>query len=336
MKLVYTPVLGTGGAILESSSLSIPTMKKITIDDQNAGERIDKFLKEEFFLDMEMTRGEVIRKIKEGQILLNGKIVKPSYVLKEQDEISIENRKNEDRLVPNEKIKAEVVYQDENIIVVNKPAGLQVHPSDTEKENTLANGLVVEFPEIENIHDGSQDSWIRPGIVHRLDKDTSGAMVVARNEKTFFELKRKFADREIRKNYVALVYGHLEKEKGVVDEPIARAASFKKQKIATGRTKGTARPAVTEYRLLKRYEDFDFVEALPKTGRMHQIRVHLASMGNPIVGDAKYKRKNLSKPDGITRQLLHAQRLEFELWNKKYRFEAPLPEDFAVFLGSLD
>jgi len=311
-------------------------MKKITIDDQNAGERIDKFLKEEFFLDMEMTRGEVIRKIKEGQILLNGKIVKPSYVLKEQDEISIENRKNEDRLVPNEKIKAEVVYQDENIIVVNKPAGLQVHPSDTEKENTLANGLVVEFPEIENIHDGSQDSWIRPGIVHRLDKDTSGAMVVARNEKTFFELKRKFADREIRKNYVALVYGHLEKEKGVVDEPIARAASFKKQKIATGRTKGTARPAVTEYRLLKRYEDFDFVEALPKTGRMHQIRVHLASMGNPIVGDAKYKRKNLSKPDGITRQLLHAQRLEFELWNKKYRFEAPLPEDFAVFLGSLD
>lgn len=344
MKLVYTPVLGTGGAILESSSLSIPTMKKITIDEQSAGERIDKFLKKEFFLGMEITRGEVIRKIKDGQIMLNGKAVKPSYVLKEKDTISIENKKKEDEVVPNKEMQLEIIYQDENFIIVNKPAGLQVHPSDTEKENTLVNGLVVEFPEIKNIHDpstssgqvGSEDSWMRPGIVHRLDKDTSGVMVVARNEKTFTELKRKFADREIQKNYVAVVYGHLEKEKGVVDEPIARAASFKKQKIARGRTKGTARPAVTEYRLLKRYADFDFVEALPKTGRMHQIRVHLASMGNSIVGDAKYKRRNLVKPAGITRQLLHAQKLEFELWGKKYQFEAPLPGDFAGFLQSLD
>jgi len=311
-------------------------MKKIVIEEHNAGERIDKFLKEEFFLDMEITRGEVIRKIKDGQILLNGKVVKPSYVLKEQDKISIENKKKENKLISNEKIRTEIIYQDKNIIIVNKPAGLQVHPSDTEKENTLVNGLIVSFPEIENINDGSEEGWTRPGIVHRLDKDTSGVMVVARNKKAFVELKRKFADREIQKNYVAVVYGHLKKEKGVVDEPIARAASFKKQKIAQGRTKGTARPAVTEYRLLRRYEDFDLVEALPRTGRMHQIRVHLASLGNPIVGDGKYKRKNLEKVDGINRHLLHAQKLEFELWGKKYAFEAPLAEDFSRFVGTLD
>lgn len=321
-------------------------MKKIAIDENGAGERIDKFLssfvktpadkKEEFFLDMETTRGDVIRNIKEGRILLNNKIVKPSYILKERDEIHIDIKKEKEELIPNKNIKVEVIYQDENIIVVNKPSGLQVHPSDTEKENTLANALIVDFPEIKNVNDGSEGSFLRPGIVHRLDKDTSGVMVVARNKKTFDELKRKFADREIEKNYVALVYGHLEKTEGVIDAPIARAASFKKQKIARGKTKGIARPAVTEYRLLKRYGEFDFVEALPKTGRMHQIRVHLASLGNSIVGDAKYKRRNLIKPEKIERQLLHAQNLKFELYGKKYDFMADLPSDFSEFLQSLD
>jgi 23S rRNA-/tRNA-specific pseudouridylate synthase len=159
---------------------------------------------------------------------------------------------------------------------------------------------------------------------------------VARNQKTFVELKRKFADREIEKNYVALVYGHLEKKSGVVDAPIARSASFKKQKIAYGKIKGTARPAMTEYKLLKRYKGFDFVEALPKTGRMHQIRVHLAYLGHPIVGDAKYKRKDLILPKGVSRQLLHAQKLKFELWGKKYSFKAKLPKDFEAFIRSLD
>jgi len=310
-------------------------MKKIIIDENGAGERIDKFLKEEFFLDLETTRGDVIRNIKDGQILLNGKIVKPSYILKEQDEVMIDIRKEKEEVVLNKDIELEIIYQDENIIVVNKPAGLQVHPSDTEKKNTLVNALVVSFPEIKGVNDGSEGSWMRPGIVHRLDKDTSGAMVVAKNRKTFDELKRQFADREVEKNYVAVVYGNLEKKAGVVDAPIARAASFKKQKIARGKTKGTARPAVTEYRLLERYAEFDFVEVLPKTGRMHQIRVHLASLGHPIIGDVKYKRRNLICPEGVRRQLLHAQKLKFELNGRKYAFEAPVPRDFASFLENL-
>ena len=311
-------------------------MKKIIIIAEEVGQRIDLFLKEGVFENPEITRGDVIRQIKDGQILINGKIAKPSYRLREGDEIVIKIIKEKMEVLPNKKIKLEIIYQDENIIVVNKPAGMQVHPSDVEKENTLVNALVVDFSEIKKVHDGSEDSWMRPGIVHRLDKDTSGAIVVARNQKTFDELKRKFADREMEKNYVALVYGHLKKEAGVVDAPIARSASFKKQKIARGKMKGTARPALTEYKLLKRYQDFDLVEALPKSGRMHQIRVHLSSIGNPIVGDEKYKRKDLSIPVGVKRHLLHAQKLKFELNGKKYNFSADLPQDFQGFLDTID
>ncbi|EKE11519.1 MAG: hypothetical protein ACD_15C00066G0014 [uncultured bacterium] len=311
-------------------------MKKIVVDENGAGERIDKFLKEEFFLNVEKTRGDIIRNIKDGQILVNGKKVKPSYILKENDEIGMNIVKEKEKLIPNKNVKLKVIYQNKDFIIVNKPAGLQVHPSDSEKENTLVNALIVDFPEIMDVNDGSQDSWMRPGIVHRLDKDTSGIMVVAKNKKTFYELKKKFANREIRKNYVALVYGNLKDRQGTVDKPIARAASFKKQKIAEGRTKGVARTAVTEYNLIERYEEFDFVEVFPKTGRMHQIRVHLASLGNPIVGDMKYKRKNISQVAEVKRQLLHAQKLQFELWGQNFEFVADLPDDFASFLKGLD
>jgi 23S rRNA pseudouridine1911/1915/1917 synthase len=311
-------------------------MKKIIIDESNAGERIDKFLKEEFFLSAEITRGEVIRNIREGMILVDGKEVKPSYVLKEGDGIMIDIKKEKLELVANKDIKIDIVFQNKDFIIINKPAGLQVHPSDSEKENTLVNHLIIGFPEIKNINDGSQDSWMRPGIVHRLDKETSGIIVVARNKKTFDELKRQFADREIVKNYVALVYGNLEKKEGVVDKAIARSASFKKQKIAQGKMKGVARSAVTEYSLIKRYDGFDLVEAIPKTGRMHQIRVHMASMGHPIVGDRKYKRKNIIQQKSVKRHLLHAQNLQFELGGEKFSFRAELPDDFAGFLRGLD
>lgn len=311
-------------------------MKKLVIDEQGAGERIDKFLKEEFFLSEEITRGTVIRNIKEGSIQVNNVSVKPSYILKEGDVITVDMKKEEAKLIPNRDIKIDILFQNENFMIINKPAGLQVHPSDSEKEQTLTNALIIGFPEIAAVHDGSQDSWMRPGIVHRLDKDTSGIIVVAKNIKTFTELKRQFADREIIKNYVAVVYGNLERKSGVVDKAIARAASFKKQKIAQGKTKGLARTAITEYRVIRRYDEFDLVEAIPKTGRMHQIRVHLASLEHPIVGDRKYKRKNIVPQKMIKRHLLHAQRLEFELWGKKFQFSADLPDDFAEFLKGLD
>ncbi|MFA5993914.1 MAG: RluA family pseudouridine synthase [Parcubacteria group bacterium] len=311
-------------------------MKKIIIDEEGAGERIDKFLKEGFFLSEETTRGDIIRSIREGVIMVNEKAIKPSYILKEADEVVLNIVKEKEELIPNAKIQIAIVYQNDDFLIINKPAGLQVHPSDSEKEESVANALIVGFPEIKDINDGSQDSWMRPGIVHRLDKDTSGIMVVARNKKTFDELKRQFADREITKNYVALVYGNLENKMGVVDLPIARAASFKKQKIARGKTKGVARQAITEYNLLKRYAEFDFVEAIPKTGRMHQIRVHLASLGHPIVGDWKYRRKNIIQVAEVRRHLLHAQKLSFVLAGQQFDFIAELPDDFRGFLQGLD
>jgi len=311
-------------------------MESIIVTTGDVGQRVDLFLKEGVFSSEEITRGDVIRTIKGGNVTVNGKIVKPSYILKENDEVCAKMAEEIEEVIENTEMELEIIYQDDDLVVVNKPSGLTVHPTDVEKENTLVNALVVKFPEIRNINDGSQDSWMRPGIVHRLDKDTSGAIAVARNQKTFDELKRKFADREMEKNYVALVYGHLEKESGVIDAPIARSASFKKQKIARGKMKGTARGAVTEYKLLKRYEDYDLVEAYPKTGRMHQIRVHLSSIGNPVVGDEKYKRKDLSIPVGVERHFLHAQKLKFELFGKNYNFDAPLPKDFQDFINTLD
>lgn len=314
-------------------------MKKIIINRENYNERIDKFLAKEFF---SYTRGEIIRNIRIGNILVNNKKVKPSYILKETDVISSQSAVHSLRLIPNSNLKIKIIYQDKNIIVVNKPAGISVHPSTSSgqvpEKNTLVNFLVYRFPEIKNVGDPSTGSGqvnLRPGIIHRLDKDTSGVIVVARNQKTFDELKKLFQDRRIKKEYLAIVFGKLKNKKGMIEKSIARSRSYKKQTIANAKTKTKIRPAVTEYEVLKEYKNYSLVKVLPKTGRMHQIRVHLASLGHPIVGDQKYSHKNTKNPPEVTRQLLHAKKLEFKLFRKKYFFQAPLPEDFKKFLKNI-
>lgn len=307
-------------------------MKKIIITLNNSNHRLDKFLSREFVL---YTRGEIIRAIKAGDILVNNKIAKPSYILKVDDEIKVGKIKEIDELAPNEKIKLEVVYQDENIIAVDKPAGLAVHPTSKEKYNTLVNGLIACFPEIRNIGDGSKEAWTRPGIVHRLDKDTSGIMVVARNQSAFDKLKSLFQNRKINKKYLAIVYGKLSQKEGVIEKPIARAGNYRKQVIAGRKTKTKIRPAVTGYKVIKESRDFSLLEVAPRTGRMHQIRVHLASIGNPVVGDKIYGLKNKEIFKYIIRHLLHAKSLEFELEGKKYFLEAELPEEFRNFIEKI-
>lgn len=307
-------------------------MKKIIINLNNSNQRLDKFLSKEFVL---YTRGEIIRAIKAGDVLVNNKIAKPSYVLKVGDEIKVGKIKDKNELAPNKEIKLEVVYQDENIIAVNKPAGLAVHPTSREKYNTLVNGLVARFPEIKNIGDGSKEAWARPGIVHRLDKDTSGIMVVARNQNAFDKLKKIFQDRKINKKYLAIVWGKLSQKEGVIEKPIARAGNYRKQVIAGRKTKTKIRPAVTEHKVIKESKNYSLLEVMPRTGRMHQIRVHLASMGHPVVGDAVYGIKYKEDPEALTRHLLHAKSLEFELEGKKYFLEAEIPEEFRNFMGKL-
>lgn len=305
----------------------------IVVNKKNAGKRLDKFLKKEVFFNEKITRGEIIRQIKNRNILVNGKKVKPSYILKENDVVTEHITRNlEQKLIPNSKIKLEIIYQDKNIIVVNKPAGLQAHPDFHEKNNTLVNALIAKFPEIKNVGD---EPGLRPGIVHRLDKDTSGIIVIARNQKIFLELKNKFKNREIKKKYWAVVWGKL-MSPGIIDKPLARATNYRKQVIAGKKTKTKTRKAVTEYKIIKIGNDFSLLEVFPKTGRTHQIRVHLASIDHPIVGDKLYKLKRAKSNTGASRQLLHAKSLEFELGGRGYSFSAEIPPEFKQFLANLD
>lgn len=313
--------------------LGTMNMEKIIIGQDNEGQRIDKFLAKEFFL---YSRGEIIRRIKDGKVLVNNKSAKPSYLLEQGDAVMLENfsRQPEDKsLKGNSEMILDVLFENEDIIVINKPAGMQVHPSFNEKDNTLVNALIFFYPEIVNVHDGAQDAEMRPGIVHRLDKDTSGVMVVARNPEAFAALKGIFQNREVEKQYLAVAEGIFTEKTGVIEKPIARSTSYKKQVIARKNTKTIVRPAETHYRVIDELSGYSLVEVFPKTGRMHQIRVHLASIGHPVVGDAIYGLSNNEKEEKNTqRQLLHAQKLKFELFGKAYEFVSPLPDDFKEFI----
>ncbi len=282
----------------------------------------------------------------------------------------------------NEKI--EIIYQDKNLIAVNKPAGLLVHPvrgrlaesaasaasrrlssngarpTATGKEKTLSDWLAKKYPEIKKVGD---DPKTRPGIVHRLDKDTSGIIVVPRNQKYFEYLKNLFQEHKIKKTYLALVWGEIKNKKGVIDKPISLKPGTTKRTVFKGKM---GKPAVTEYELIKTFNyprksvsnqresaTFSLLKVLPRTGRTHQIRVHLASIGHPIVGDSLYGSKklalspsvlssgskDLSKgiPFKLERQFLHAKSLEFNLSEKhRIKIEADLPQELNNVLKKLE
>ncbi len=318
-------------------------MRRLIIKKNNTGKRLDKFLAQTFFsqhkiisqLQNTLTRGEIIRNIREGRISINEKKIKPSYILKEKDVVYLDLKPFLQELVPNEKINFEIIFQDNNIIVINKPAGLKVHPNSFAETNTLVNGLLSKFPEIKNVSDSSIGSEFRPGIVHRLDQDTSGTMVVARNQKSFESLKKLFQTKKIVKKYLALVIGKLKNKQDVIEKSIAKSSSYKKQVIAGKKTRTKILEAITQYNVKQEFSNFSLVEAWPKTGRTHQIRIHFFSLGNPVAGDKKYR---LKKNIGLIlppRQLLHAQTLDFELFGRKYSLEAKLPQDFSQFLTKL-
>lgn len=306
-------------------------MKEILIKSDSNNQRIDKFLAKGFF---SFSRGEIIRNIKAGNILVDDKKVKPSYVLKVGDKISVNIQKKKEIISPNGNVKFKIIHEDKNVIIIDKPAGISVHPAELDDINTLANGLIYQFPEIKNVGD---DPKFRPGIVHRLDRDTSGIMIIARNQKAFEALKNIFKKRNVEKKYWAIVYGKLDNKKGIIEKPIARSSSYKKQVIAGKKTKTVIRQAVTEYRLLKEFDGYSLVEVIPRTGRTHQIRVHMKSIGNSVVGDEKYKTKgkNIKKNSLAKRHMLHAKRIRFVLFEKRYDFSAEIPRDFLNIIGFL-
>ncbi len=233
-------------------------------------------------------------------------------------------------------MELEIIYKDENIIAVNKPAGLLVHsaPTTDPEEKTLVDWIIENYPETKTIGD---DPEIRPGIVHRLDRDTSGILLIARNQETFEYLKKQFQDRKIQKTYTALCAGRIKNKTGVIDIPIGRSKKTPTKRVASLKAHGKLREAITEYRVKKEFENYTLLEAYPKTGRTHQIRVHLKAIGLPIICDKLYGGKKPFCLFDLNRHFLHASALEFKLQNGgKIKLEADLPEDLDRVLKLLE
>lgn len=234
------------------------------------------------------------------------------------------------------KTDIKIIYEDGDIVVVNKQAGLLVHNIEKDKSGEHATSLtewsLEKYPDIADV--GEDKS--RPGIVHRLDKDTSGVLIVAKNQKSFEYLKSLFQNRQVIKKYIALIDGELKDDKGVIDLPIGRSASDFRKKLASEKAEGLLREAVTEYKVLERLGKYTLVEVYPKTGRTHQIRVHFKALGNPVACDSLYGGRKMVCPAGLTRHFLHANFLEFNLPSgPRVKLEADLPEDLDKTLKEL-
>ena len=288
---------------------------------ESNGERLDMFLARR---GPSLTRSQVQRLVEEGCVLLNGDIPKAGHRVHPGDRVYLEMPAPRPvDLVP-EPIPLMVVYQDEEIIVIDKPAGLTVHPAPGHPSGTLVNALLALCPDLKGI--GGE---LRPGIVHRLDKDTSGLMVVAKSSQALTNMATQLKEREVRKKYLALAGGRVEPPGGVIEDPIGRdPRNRKRMAVVQG-----GRDARTRYEVLRYYDDCSFVEVYPETGRTHQIRVHFASMGHPLFGDALYGKGSPL----LGRQFLHAHCLGFRhpSSNEYVEFSAPLPGDLSAVLEAL-
>jgi 23S rRNA pseudouridine1911/1915/1917 synthase len=271
------------------------------------------------------SRSSAGRWIEEGHVLVNKKPVKQSYKLKEEDSVIVNIAKPPPLELLPENISLDIIYEDKDLIVINKAAKMVVHPAAGVPNGTLINALLFHCNEL-----SKAGGEARPGLVHRLDKDTSGAIVAAKNDFTHRTLSKQFKDRKVDKVYTALVWGVFKEKSGYVDVPIGRSEADRK-KIGVKTKK--ARDAYTEYKVLEQYEKTALLEIKIKTGRTHQIRVHMAHLKHPVVGDAVYGKKDKN----IDRQALHCSFLAFThpVTEKRIEFKAELPEDIksavAVF-----
>ncbi len=234
--------------------------------------------------------------------------------------------------------EVKILYEDENILAVNKPAGLMVHGDGRTKEKTLADWILEKYPKLKDVGEPARyEGRIipRPGIAHRLDKETSGVLVVAKNQKTFEYLKSEFQKRNISKTYAAIVYGAVKDDFGTINRPIGRSAKDFRLWSAQRGARGVMREAITEYRVIKRAKDFSLLELYPKTGRTHQLRVHLKAVNHPIVCDSLYAPKRECAL-GLQRMALHSASLQFVGPDGgKIKVEAPFPKDFSGAVAKL-
>jgi 23S rRNA pseudouridine1911/1915/1917 synthase len=312
-----------------------PDLKSVlsVVDDSHVGERLDAFLASQI---EGWSRARLQRLIENEDVLVNGKVAKPSYKLREGDEIEVELVAPLTGVFTPENIPLDIVYEDDALLVVNKPPGLVVHPAPGTPSGTLANALAYHFQQLPGTN-------VRPGIVHRLDRDTSGLLVVAKTEAALENLSDQFRDRTVYKSYVALVHGRMLSNAGKIDQPLARDRS-NRTRMAVVRG---GRNALTLYRVRRAFDRFTLLDVELKTGRTHQIRVHLAWLKHPVVGDDVYgggRDNTIRDPRlragirALNQHFLHAEKLGFKhpQTGEFVKFEAPLPPKLRDWLETLD
>ncbi|MCX6745976.1 MAG: RluA family pseudouridine synthase [Candidatus Parcubacteria bacterium] len=303
----------------------------IKVKPENKDQRLDKFL----VTKLPISRSQIQKLIKAGDILVNDQKISVHNFLKPGDKIKIPAQKIKNlttakKLEPNKKIKFKIVYEDENILVIDKPAGLLVHPTEKMEPDTLVNGLLAKYPEIKDVGDDK----LRPGIVHRLDKAVSGLILVCKTQRAFDYFKNLFQKRKIKKIYTALVHGQMERAEGEINLPIERAKG--KGKMAVKSQDQGGKEAITKYILLKQFKNFALLEVELLTGRTHQIRAHLNAIQHPVVGDKLYKQKWVKESLDLDRPFLHSTFLSFKnLDGKKLEFKSKLPTKLSKILRQI-
>lgn len=291
------------------------------IDELGEHQRLDKFLVQH--LPQDISRTYIQQLIKQNHILVNNSPAKSHQLLRKSDIINVDIPDPVKLELKPEDIPLDIIYEDEDVAVVNKSAGMVVHPASGNFTGTLVNALLHHCQDLSAIN-----GVLRPGIIHRLDKDTSGLLVVAKNNKSHLNLAQQLKERKIKRKYIVLVKGLVQRDEGIIDAPIGRSPT-NRQKMAVIFDKG--REAITNYKVLKRFTNFTMLEVILQTGRTHQVRVHMAYIGHPVLGDKAYGRK-----DNYPRQLLHAVSLGFihPTTQKYMEFFTPLPEDIRALSES--
>lgn len=299
-------------------------MKEKQIIAKESAKRLDQYIAQN---EDDLSRTMIKKLIEEGQVTVNGKNVKTSYTVQAGDTIKIIVPEAKETKLEAQEIPLDIVYEDSDIIVVNKQKGMVVHPAVGNPDGTLVNAIMAHCKENLSGIGGE----LRPGIVHRLDKDTSGLLIVAKNDKAHIAISNQIQNREVKKVYLALVRGNVPEEEATIDMPIGRSAKDRKKMAVTKNGKN----AITHFRVLERFGNYTFLEIRIETGRTHQIRVHMSEIGHPVVGDMVYSNgKNEFDVEG---QMLHAKSLTFKhpVTAETLNLEAPLPKYFEDVLNLL-
>lgn len=300
-------------------------MEKLFFTIEKGGERIDKYLSEQL---EDMTRSHIQKLIKENMVRVNGIAVKSNFKLSASDQIEVEIPELKEPDILPENIPLDILYEDQDILVVNKPKGMVVHPAPGHYTGTLVNAIMYHCKD--NL--SGINGVLRPGIVHRIDMDTTGSLVICKNDRAHQALAEQLKEHSITRKYHAIVHGRLKEDEGTIDKPIGRHPIDRK-KMSVHCTNG--REAITHYRVLKRFQQFTYIECQLETGRTHQIRVHMSSIGHPILGDQIYGPAKC--PYKLQGQTLHAKVLGIThpTTGEYMEFDAPLPDYFQALLEKM-